>query len=152
METCYHYTIADRLTKILISKHIKLMEESSKYTDYEMCFAWLTTSPEWDRTAFYGYPEEVLNHAGRIRITLKKSYPSYLDFMGAIPNLIDLEFSGRKAGVDPTNWRVSKEIIPIADFAKIELWFWKEKKWVEVPGILPKEEQNGIDDSSEEHC
>lgn len=148
MAKCYHYTIADRLIKILISGHIKLMEESSRRADYEVCFAWLTTSPKWDKTAFYDYPENALDHQGRIRITLKNMYPSYLDYWGVIPDITELEASGRKVGVDHTNWRISPEVIPVSDFEKVEMWFWKEKKWVEIPlGQI-----NGINATSEGNC
>ncbi len=152
MEKCYHYTIADRLVKILISGHIKVMEESSKREDYEVRLAWLTIDPKWDNTAFYRHPDDALDNAGRIRITLKSKYPSYLDFWGGIPDILALEESGASVNVDHTNWRVSPKVVPISDFEKVELWLHKEKRWEEIPIKLLKEEENGINESSEEHC
>lgn len=127
----YHYTIADRLVKILISGHIKVMEESSKQSEDEPCLAWLTTSNEWDRTAFYGYPDEVLDNAGRIRITLNGEYTSYRKYRHNIPNVEILEISGLQVGCNLDDWHVSPEVIPMSHFEKVELW--RDNRWEEVP-------------------
>ena len=127
----YHYTIADRLIKILMSGHIKVMEETSKVEENEICLAWVTSNPEWDRTAFYDYPDAVLDNAGRIRITLKSKYPSHKLFQHNIGMLQSLELSAFHVGVNVNDWGVSDKVIPIFDFERVDLW--KNNKWVEVP-------------------
>ena len=127
----YHYTIADRLVKILISGYIKVMEETSKQSEDEPRLAWLTKSDKWDRTAFYGYPDEALDNAGRIRITLKGEYPSYRRYRHMIPQIELLEISGLQVGCNLDDWCVSNEVIPIEQFEKVELW--RDNRWEEVP-------------------
>lgn len=129
--TFYHYTIADRLVKILIDGYIKVMEESSKVMEDEVCLAWVTASDEWDKTAFYGYPMEALDNAGRIRITLKSSYPSHKVYAPNIGMLDRLESSAILEGVNIYDWGVSIEPIPVTDFERVELW--RDNNWVEFP-------------------
>ncbi len=130
----YHYTIADRLVKILISGYIKVMEESSKVMEDEVRLVWLTANPNWDNTAFYNYPSEVLDNAGRVRITLKSKYPSHKVFAQNIGMLQVLELSAKHSGVNIYDWGVSDKVIPLSDFECVELW--KDEKWVEVPLML----------------
>ena len=129
-KTFYHYTIADRLVKILISGYLKLCPE--KPLPNEPQLVWVTSNPEWDKTAFFGYPDEVLDNAGRIRITLKSQYAPHNNYY--IPNQYNLETTARMVGVNPYDWGVSHEVIPIADFEKVELW--RDGKWEEVPCLM----------------
>ena len=129
----YHYTIADRLVKILIDGHIKVMQESSKLSEDEPCLAWLTIRPEWDKTAFFGYPDDVLDNAGRVRITLPADYPSYMLFAQNIPQIDELRETAIHVGVTPSDWRVSLTPITIDKFIKIELW--RGGEWVNVPFV-----------------
>ena len=132
----YHYTIADRLVKILISRYIKVMEESSKLTEDEICLAWFTKSPKWDNTAFYGYPDQVLDNQGRIRISVKREdhhFHHYKHFAPNMPELDTLERTAIEAGVNPENWVVSQGIVPVSSFHKIEMWDPHYKIWKEVP-------------------
>ena len=132
----YHYTIADRLVKILIDGYIKIMPESSKTSEDELCLAWVTSSPEWEKTAFYGYPQDVLEQAGKIRITLTKKYPSHKIYSNNIDNVKMLELSAIAEGTNINDWGVSLKPIPITHFEKIELW--RNKQWEEVPFIKDK--------------
>lgn len=83
MNNLYHYTIADRLVKILIDGYLKLTPSIETATKNEPRLVWMTTSEEWDKTAFYGYPLEVLKSAGMIRITIDSSQ---LDLIKRIEN------------------------------------------------------------------
>jgi len=129
MKTFYHYTIADRLVKILISRYLKLTPADPEPNEPQL--VWLTTNPEWDRTAFYGYPDEVLDNAGRIRITLKGDFPHYREYRHLIPNIEGFELSGLQVGCDINDWHVSADVVDITQFQKIELW--RNNKWEEVP-------------------
>lgn len=134
----YHYTIADRLVKILIAGHIKVMEKESQIDPFEIRLCWLTINPEWDKTAFYCYPNDVLDNAGRIRITLDGRFDTVDKFRKYIHPIKTLEESAKSVGVDPNDWRISDKIVPISRFSKIEFWLEHDKKWVEIPGILNK--------------
>lgn len=130
MNETYHYTIADRLVKILIDGYINVMQSDLQIKN-EVRLCWLTVNPEWDKTAFYGYPEEVLDNAGRIRITLGGTYHPHHKFRDRIYGVVSLELSAKMAGVEPSDWRVTPETVPVNRFTKIELW--KNKQWVEIP-------------------
>jgi len=131
MMKTYHYTISDRLVKILIDGEIKVMEESSKHAHDEVCLAWLTINPEWDDTAFFGYDKKVLDNAGRIRITLGGTYDKHTKHSRYMPSRVMLEESAKSVGVNPEDWRVSDRPIDISRVSCIELW--RDECWVEVP-------------------
>jgi len=127
----YHYTIADRLVRILIDGFLKLTPEPEGLLESELQFVWVTSNPNWDNTAFFGYPISILENAGMIRITLNKVYSSpkkFYDFMPSYDSLVEKAY---QVSVDPEDWGVSDSIISISDFEKIELW--KDNKWIEIP-------------------
>ena len=131
MSKTYHYTIADRLVKIMIDGHINIMKESSKVSKDEVCVAWLTVNPEWDKTAFYKYSDETLDNAGRIRITLNGTWIHYRYYRDLMPMVDMLELLAIAEGVNPEDWRVSTNKIEVEFFEKIELW--KDGTWIEIP-------------------
>lgn len=131
--TYYHYTIASRLVQILIDGFIKIMPESSKMDENEICPAWVTSNPKWDKTAFMGYSSEVLDNQGRIRITLKDKKYDHPSLYKKNIWMYDehLVPSAFYVGVDSKDWGISLEPIMLSEFKKIELW--KDEKWVEIP-------------------
>ncbi len=132
----YHYTIADRLVKILIDGFLKLTpnEDGDNFVDGELRVVWFTTNDEWDDTAFYGYPKEVLDSAGRIRITVDSNTnplgvaSANSDRLGQWEALVN---SASEIGVDYRDWIVSPIQVKTEDFECVELW--KHDRWVEVP-------------------
>lgn len=130
----YHYTIADRLIKILISKHLKLTPgiDTTLFED-EARVVWLTTNPTWDRTAFYGQPDDAIEAAGKVRISIDSSKVrishavSVKQYLGFFEQLVQ---SAKSVGVDFLDWYVSFEKVPISAFTKIE--FYLNKEWVEL--------------------
>lgn len=129
----YHYTIADRLVKILIDGYLMLTPSKETTEDGELRLVWLTSSPTWDNTAFFGYPPEVLDNAGRIRITINKIYSTPKKFYDMIPMFDSLCDSARRVGVDPEDWGVSVDEIYIHEFEKIELW--RDNEWTEIHAL-----------------
>lgn len=128
----YHYTIADRLCKIFIDGFIKTSTVGIDAS--EVPYVWLTKSEEWDKTAFYGYPSELITSHGRIRITLSKSFKKVIRYNKIkikIPLHNSLEVTAREVSVNPLDWFVSENKIPISFIEKVELW--KDKKWIEIP-------------------
>jgi len=130
----YHYTIADRLVKILIDGYLKLTPENHPLEENERKAVWLTKSNEWDRTAFYGYPDAALDNAGRIRITVNAetvlAVPAKAEkhYLGNWESLI---WSAMEIGVDYNDWFVTFKEIPLKLAEKVELW--RNNQWVEVP-------------------
>lgn len=132
----YHYTIADRLIKILNSGYLKLCPE--KPEPNESRYVWLTTNPEWDRTAFYGYPDDLLDSQGRIRITvdLECINPDKVDNvfkkLNTIHNYLGLIESATRVGVRAKDWIVVSEEIKLCSILNIEVWNVKEKQWTKI--------------------
>jgi len=132
----YHYTIADRLVKILINGYLKLTPENYPLLENEKKAVWLSNSDKWCKTAFYGYPDAALDNAGRIRITIdsaniKAEYAEAVQhYLGDWESLV---WSAMEIGVSYKTWYVSFEVIPLNKVESIELW--KDDKWVKVPII-----------------
>lgn len=136
METLYHYTIADRLIKILIDGYLKLTPNQEKYIA-EPHLVWMTTSDEWDKTAFYGYPLEVLEQAGMIRISIDPYQVNLVNLddvyraMDCKSLLKALEVLAEKVKVNTSNWRVTDMVVPVSAFLNIELW--RNNQWETIP-------------------
>ena len=134
----YHYTIADRLVKIMIDGFLKLTprEESPLLHEGEMRCVWFTTSKEWDKTAFYGHRDDVLDNAGRIRITIDAmQVPLGLATANShrLGDWDSLVWSADEVGVDYRDWMISPSEVKVEDFERVELWLEKEKRWHVVP-------------------
>lgn len=132
----YHYTIADRLIKILNSGYLKLCPE--KPEPNETRYVWLTTNPEWDRTAFYGYPLDLLDSQGRIRITVDlecinpDKVAGVFDVSSTIYNYLGLIETATRVGVKAKDWIVVSEEIKLASIINIEVWNTKTKQWNKI--------------------
>jgi len=130
----YHYTIADRLVKILVDGYLKLTPENHPLKENERKAVWFTKSDEWDKTAFYGYSDIVLDNAGRIRITVNAetilAVPAQAEkqYLGDWENLI---LSALEVGVNYSDWFITFKEVPIKLVEKIELW--RNNQWVELP-------------------
>ena len=129
IQTYYHYTIMDRLEKILKSGYLKLTPNKIDLYKNEKQFVWLTKNSEWDKTVFINNPIEVLNEAGRVRITIHGDYPSHTKYKTRLVSLERLEASARRVGVNPRDWAVSTKKIPVKSFNAVEVW--KDGKWVD---------------------
>lgn len=132
----YHYTIADRLVKILIDGHLKLTPaENSMYLhENEKRAVWFTSQDTWDKTAFYGYPDAALDNAGRIRITVDTETVLAVPAEAEQHHLGDWEslvWSAMEVDVDYNNWFVCFNEVPLKLIECIELW--KDGKWVKIP-------------------
>ena len=132
----YHYTIADRLIKILNSGYLKLCPERPE--PKETRYVWLTINPEWDRTAFYGYPDDLLDSQGRIRITVDldcinpdKVYLANRVFY-SIHNYLGLIESATRVGIRASDWVVVSEEIKLSSIVNIEVWDTKTKQWNKI--------------------
>ncbi len=136
--TLYHYTIADRLMKILIGGHLKLTprEDSELLEEGEARAVWLTSNPEWDKTAFYGYPIEAIEASGKIRISVdfNAKHSNAEVASHRLGNWESLVWSAGKVGVDHCDWYVSFEEVCLNEFTNIELW--KDGAWVKIPMLI----------------
>ena len=132
----YHYTIADRLVKILIDGYLKLTpaKDSMYLHEDERRTVWLTKNPKWDKTAFYGYPDAALDNAGRIHITINAetilAVPAEAEqhYLGDWDSLV---WSAMEVGVDFNDWFVCFKEIPLSLVECVELW--KDNQWVKIP-------------------
>ena len=126
----YHYTISDRLVKIMVDGFLKLTPKEPLAG--EIPVVWLTKSREWEETAFYGHPKDALEQAGMIRITVSiyNVIPAEA-YRDRIPNFEHLCSTARIAGMDPEDWFVSNQKIGFDRIRGIELW--RDEKWVKVP-------------------
>ncbi len=131
----YHYTISDRLIKILIDGYLKLTpsEDSEYLQEGERRAVWLTSNPEWDRTAFYGYPDNVLEHQGKIRISIKSDAlmdraVNKIHWLGDWDSLV---WSAMEVKVDHRDWFVTFQEVGKANFKCVELW--KDNQWQKIP-------------------
>ena len=155
----YHYTVEDRLKTILDTKVIKPSPHRKKDLMYgEKQFTWLTTNPCWDNTALYGNSNDLLDKAGRIRITVKGSYPKPKKTNG-IPHWDNLVKLAKKVGVNPNDWAVSKKLIHAANIETIEIWEnsewvdyskWKQNK-KEIHNVYPLFGESSIDKKEISH-
>ena len=133
----YHYTIADRLVKIMMDGFLKLTprEDSPNRVEGEARTVWLTINDTWDSTAFYGTPMEVLENAGMIRITMDTNNTCSVGMASAHSDRLghwdDLVASAYRVGVDYRDWIISFEEIDVINFDNIELW--KDGAWQHVP-------------------
>ena len=132
----YHYTIADRLLKILMSGHLhKTPREDSPYLhEGEQRVVWLTTSGKWDKTAFYGYPMEVLENQGMVRITVdSENIPCRVASVHShrLGDWESLVWSANKVGVDYRDWIICESEVLLKHFKKIELW--RDEQWQVIP-------------------
>ena len=132
----YHYTIADRLIKILNSGYLKLCPERPE--PKETRYVWLTTKSEWDKTAFYGYPDDLLDSVGRIRITVDLDCinPDKVHVADEVSNTIHnydgLVKSAARIKVQSSDWIVVNEVIKLASIINIEVWDTKAKQWNKI--------------------
>ena len=132
----YHYTIADRLVKIMIDGSLKLTPKAPLVGERKV--VWMTIKDEWDMTAFYGVPLEVLDNAGRIRITIDsekidgKLASGQADRVGRWVSLVE---SAWAVNVDYRDWVICYDRIPLEAVTKIELWLEHDERWEEVPCV-----------------
>lgn len=132
----YHYTIADRLIKILNSGYLKLCPERPE--PKETRYVWLTTKDEWDKTAFYGYPDDLLDSVGRIRITVDLDCinPDKVHVADEVSNSIHnydgLVKSAARVKVQSSDWIVVNEVITLVSIVNIEVWDAKIKQWNKI--------------------
>lgn len=132
----YHYTIADRLIKILNSGYLKLCPERPE--PKEIRYVWLTTKTEWDRTAFFGYPDDILDSVGRIRITVDLDCinPDKVHVADEVSNTIynydGLIKSAARVKVSSEDWIVVDEVIKLISIVNIEVWDTKTKQWNKI--------------------
>lgn len=132
----YHYTIADRLIKILNSGYLKLCPERPE--PKETRYVWLTAKDEWDKTAFYGYPDDLLDSVGRIRITVDLDCinPDKVHVADEVSNSIynydALVKSAARIKVQSSDWIVVSEEIKLCSILNIEVWNVKEEQWNKI--------------------
>lgn len=132
----YHYTIADRLIKILNSGYLKLCPERPEPN--ETRYVWLTTNHEWDRTAFFGYPLDLLDSQGRIRITVDLDCinPAKVHVADEVYNTIHnydgLVKSAARVKVQSSDWIVVDEVTKLVSIVNIEVWNTKTKQWNKI--------------------
>jgi hypothetical protein len=130
----YHYTIADRLIKIILDGYLKLSPKEPM--EGEPSLVWFTKKDEWDNTAFFGYSKEVLMNAGMVRITVDKdeveAVESYLKFLEPkqYKQFGYLVISALSVNVNYKDWYVTDKIVERKYFKKIE--FWINDNWVEI--------------------
>lgn len=124
----YHYTVMDRLQKIVNDGYLKLTPDKKDLMKNEGGFVWLTIKPEWDLTAFLLTDKKTLDDAGRIRITLEGWFPSHRKYINKLPHIKGLESQALKVGIDPNNWAVSNKRISVKKFTEIHIWV--NNSWV----------------------
>lgn len=140
MEKLYHYTIADRLRSIYQDNFLKLCPKVPMPNETQ--YVWMTSLDVWDKTAFYGYPDSVLDNATRVRITIN---PTGLkinradDISSSIYNYLQLVHTARLVQVDSSNWYVSPNRVPRSSFIAIDIW--KLGKWINV---FKRQDDNSI--------
>ena len=131
-EVLYHYTLSDRLAKILLSQTILMSpRDSSELKEKEIPVVWLTVNPTWDKTAFLGYPLEKLDEIGRVRLTIENiPYTKATSLKKKLPLLSELIKSANLVNVNHNDWRISRKDIPIDKVTKIEKLI--DNKWVKI--------------------
>ena len=139
LNIAYHYTIADRLIKILDSGYLKLCPREPEPSETQ--YVWLTKLPIWDNTAFYGYPTEVLDNAGRIRITVDldcinpDSVFNSDDVSETIYNYKGLINSAKLVGVYPINWIVINEPVKLCSIISIDMYDISTRTWKPIHNL-----------------
>lgn len=144
----YHYTMGSHLKGIL--KDHAIHTAAGYVPPGERAVVWCTTRPDWEPTATKDFldrsqkPKNMISKmtreqaekhfGGLIRIQVKPEaapmrWPEYVPNSGIDPGLADtLARTGRAAGSDPADWRMSFEPIVENDWISIE---WKlEDAWV----------------------
>lgn len=132
-EKLYHYTIKDRLLKILATGEIQRSPRDKKdLVGKERQVVWLTINSNWENTCFIKTPKEVIDQIGRVRITLNdkvktiKAY-EYKKYLHNWKNLVQTAiFVGSKAG----DWRVCIKNISIDDIEEIH--FFENNTWNKI--------------------
>ena len=148
----FHYTVGNKLEAILESGELR--PTGAHIDTGERPVVWFTKCPEWDNTAnkSVGTRDGEIVHldragthllaGGLVRFLVPEQaaphdWRAFVRKSGVSKQTARrLAEVARKRGVDPADWRVSFEPVPMAEWARIEAWDETSGTWIPHPGIV----------------
>lgn len=146
-EKIYHYTVKDRLLKILASGEIQRSPRDKKdLLGKERQVVWLTINSSWDNTCFMGSSKEAIDQAGRVRITLNDKVKTIKahEYKKYLVNWKELVQTAMSVGTKAGDWRICIKNISIDDIEEIH--FFNNNTWNK---ISKEEVSNLLQESTE---
>lgn len=162
--TVWHYTVGAKMEAILSSGVLLTENETSAFAlqaGNKGC-VWFSSNEVWEETANKGWrdgltgktrtlsKEETANKGSglaRIGVRMGLGIEHWLDAKHKLglskEQIASLERVAITRGADPRQWYVSRKPVPLSRWVSIQMFDWKEGRWIELEPCGQPEQVKG---------